>query len=94
VEECFTADYLGVVLAGVLVGVVDQLVEVVGLEGRHFPAPVLASAVLVLVHVLVVVELDAARNFITVVSSASRGGSYEKSLWSVFSLNYTCRASL
>jgi hypothetical protein len=73
VEECFTADYLGVVLAGVLVGVVDQLVEVVGLEEGHFRVPVLASAVLVLVPVLAVVEQDVARNFVTVVTFASRG---------------------
>ncbi len=38
-EEYFTADYLGVVLVGVLGGVVDQPVEVVGLEEGHFLVP-------------------------------------------------------
>lgn len=71
-EECFTADYLGVVLVGVLVGVVDQLVEVVGLEEGHFHVPVLALAVLVPVPVLAVVEQDVAKNFVTVVTFASR----------------------
>lgn len=72
-EEYFTADYLGVVLAGVLVGVVDQRVEVVGLEEGHFRVPVLALAVPVPVPVLAVVEQDVAKNFVTVVTFAIRG---------------------
>jgi len=94
VEECFTVDYLGVVLAKVLVGVVDQLVEAVGLEEGHFRVPVLALAVLVLVPVLAVVEQDVAKNFITVVTFASRGDRYEKGFGSVFGHSHTCNAGL
>lgn len=65
-EEYFTADYLGVVLVGVLGGVVDQPVEVVGLEEGHFLVPVL-------VPVLAGVEQDVAKNFVTVVTFAIRG---------------------
>ena len=72
-EEYFTADYLGVVLVGVLGGVVDQPVEVVGLEEGHFLVPVLALAVPVLVPVLAGVEQDVAKNFVTVVTFAIRG---------------------